>query len=50
MDGVHIGQNDASYEKAREVLGWDPQHASLEEIIGDAWRWHKNHPNGYAEA
>ncbi len=21
MDGVHIGQNDASYEKAREVLG-----------------------------
>ena len=21
VDGVHIGQNDASYEKAREVLG-----------------------------
>ena len=40
----------ASSQKAREVLGWDPQHASLEEIIGDAWRWHKNHPNGYAEA
>ena len=39
----------ASSQKAREVLGWDPQHASLEEIIGDAWRWHKNHPNGYAE-
>ena len=24
---------------AREELGWDPQHASLETIIADAWRW-----------
>lgn len=40
----------ASSVKAREVLGWNPTHDSLEEIIADAWRWHKNHPNGYAEA
>ncbi len=39
----------ASSEKARKVLGWDPKHASLEEIIADAWNWHKTHPNGFEE-
>lgn len=37
----------ASSEKAREILGWKPVHNSLEEIIADAWNWHKNHPNGF---
>ncbi len=37
----------ASSEKAKTVLGWNPVHASLEEIISSAWNWHKNHPNGY---
>lgn len=37
----------ASSEKARTVLGWKPEHDSLEEIIADAWNWHKNHPNGF---
>jgi UDP-glucose 4-epimerase len=27
--------------KAREVLGWDPQLTSLEEIIASAWRWYE---------
>jgi UDP-glucose-4-epimerase GalE len=27
--------------RAREVLGWIPQHSSLEEIVRTAWRWHK---------
>ena len=39
----------ASSEKARRVLGWKPEHDSLEEIIATAWNWHKNHPNGYAK-
>ena len=39
----------ASSEKARTVLGWKPEHDSLEEIISSAWNWHKNHPNGYAK-
>ncbi|HBA97007.1 MAG TPA: UDP-glucose 4-epimerase GalE [Lachnospiraceae bacterium] len=39
----------ASSEKAKSVLGWNPEHADLEEIIASAWNWHKNHPNGYAE-
>lgn len=37
----------ASSEKARTVLGWKPEHDSLEEIIASAWKWHKGHPNGY---
>lgn len=39
----------ASSEKAKRILGWDPKHASLEEIIADAWRFHKAHPNGYSD-
>lgn len=38
----------ASSDKARNVLGWNPQHADLEEIIASAWNWHKSHPNGFA--
>lgn len=37
----------ASSEKAKKILGWKPEHDSLEEIIASAWNWHKNHPNGY---
>lgn len=37
----------ASSEKAKRILGWNPSHDSLEEIIASAWNWHKNHPNGY---
>lgn len=37
----------ASSEKAKKVLGWKPEHDSLEEIIASVWNWHKNHPNGY---
>jgi len=31
----------ASAGKAHEVLGWKPQHATLEQIIGSAWEWHR---------
>ena len=34
-------------KKAKNVLGWKPEHDSLEEIISSAWKWHKNHPYGY---
>ena len=37
----------ASSDKIRRELGWQPKHDSLKEIIGSAWEWHKNHPNGY---
>ena len=39
----------ASSEKAKAVLGWEPVHDSLEEIIASAWNWHQHHPDGYAE-
>lgn len=39
----------ASSEKAKKVLGWNPTHNTLEEIISSAWNWHKNHPNGYVD-
>jgi UDP-glucose 4-epimerase len=31
------------------VLGWQPAHPELSDIIGSAWRWRQAHPNGYAE-
>lgn len=37
----------ASSEKAIKILGWKPQYADLETIIASAWKWHKNHPEGY---
>lgn len=37
----------ASSEKIRSELGWVPQHSSVEEVIGTAWKWHKGHPRGY---
>src|SRR5699024_8553193 len=39
----------ASSEKARRILGWEPQRTSVETIMRDAWNWHKTHPNGYAK-
>lgn len=37
----------ASSEKAKTILGWNPKHDSLSEIIKSAWKWHKSHPYGY---
>ncbi len=37
----------ASSEKARTVLGWQPQFPTIEAIIASAWRWHSAHPRGY---
>jgi len=38
----------ASSDKAKRILGWQPQYDSLEKIISDAWNWHKNYPDGYS--
>lgn len=32
----------ADSSKAREVLGWTPDHPDLESIIESAWAWHQN--------
>ena len=40
----------ASSERARQVLGWNPQHPELEKIVQSAWQWHQSHPQGYTSA
>lgn len=37
----------AGADKARQVLGWNPQYMDLRKIIASAWDWHKAHPQGY---
>jgi UDP-arabinose 4-epimerase len=31
----------ASSDKARRILGWTPQHSSIEEIVRSAFAWHR---------
>ena len=50
MEGRRAGDPPvlvASAEKARRVLGWQPQHPGLEDIVRSAWDWHQAHPEGY---
>jgi UDP-glucose 4-epimerase len=35
--------------RARGVLGWQPRHPDLAAIIGSAWQWHEQRPQGYRE-
>jgi UDP-glucose-4-epimerase GalE len=37
----------ADASKIRTELGWTPRYDTLRPILETAWRWHKNHPNGY---
>jgi UDP-glucose 4-epimerase len=39
----------ASAEKAIRDLGWRPKYPKLEDIVGSAWAWHRQHPNGYPD-
>lgn len=39
----------ASSEKAQTELGWKPKYTALEEILHSAYRWMKNHPQGYSD-
>ena len=39
----------ASSERAKRELDWKPQFSKLEDIIGSAWRWLKDHPDGYEQ-
>jgi UDP-glucose 4-epimerase len=38
----------ASHDRIRAELGWEPSHPEIEDIIETAWRWHTDHPKGYA--
>ncbi|WP_080272462.1 UDP-glucose 4-epimerase [Enterococcus faecalis] len=39
----------ASSEKAKRVLGWQPEVTEVKDIIATAWQWHVKHPQGYNE-
>jgi len=32
----------ASNEKARKILGWNPEYSDIHDILRDAWNWEKN--------
>ncbi|MFD2256759.1 UDP-glucose 4-epimerase GalE [Luteolibacter algae] len=37
----------ADSTKAREELGWEIKYTDIRGIVETAWKWHKNHPEGY---
>ena len=37
----------AANARAHAELGWTPRRG-LDEMIADAWAWHRAHPRGYA--
>lgn len=36
----------AANDKARQVLGWEPAHSDIDNIIRTAWRWHAQQGQG----
>ena len=39
----------AAADRAAEILGWRPQHATLAAMVGSAWAWRQAHPGGYPD-
>ncbi len=37
----------ASSEKAKDILGWEPQYTKIKDIIQSAWKFHEKHNRGY---
>jgi len=37
----------ADATRARKELNWHPQFTDIRATIETAWRWHRDHPNGY---
>lgn len=35
--------------KLKKEFGWKPKYSDLKTIIESAWKWHKTHPQGYAD-
>jgi UDP-glucose 4-epimerase len=53
---VHVGPRRpgdppvliAASDRIRRELGWEPKFADLDQIVGTAWKWRVDHPNGFA--
>ncbi|WP_425398331.1 UDP-glucose 4-epimerase GalE [Aeoliella sp.] len=37
----------ANASKALEVLDWKAKYTTVDQVVESAWKWHKDHPNGY---
>jgi len=37
----------ADISRATRVLGWSPDHSSIDEVVGSTWGWLQSHPNGF---
>jgi UDP-glucose 4-epimerase len=39
----------ANAQKIHDELGWLARYSEIDEIVATAWRWMRNHPNGYED-
>lgn len=39
----------ADSEKIKSKLNWNPEFTSIDQIIETAWKWHKDHPDGFLD-
>lgn len=39
----------ADSTRFKNEFKWQPKYSDIETIVSSAWKWHKNHPNGYAD-
>lgn len=39
----------ADTTRAQELLGWNPVRSTMDEMIGSAWTWMQNNPDGYRD-
>ncbi|MGI9254339.1 MAG: UDP-glucose 4-epimerase GalE [Thermomicrobiales bacterium] len=39
----------ADSARAREILGWEPRHSTVDEMVASAWAWMTRHPRGYED-
>lgn len=37
----------ADATRFKKDFNWRPKYSDIETIVSSAWKWHKNHPNGY---
>jgi UDP-glucose 4-epimerase len=39
----------ANADKIKRELGWSAKYTDIDEIVATAWKWFKNHPDGYRD-
>jgi UDP-glucose 4-epimerase len=39
----------ADASKAQRELSWSVEYPDIDSIVATAWKWHSEHPRGYAD-